>query len=133
MPAICRTNVAVIGRTAGEAGRKYRDHLGRHRAVHARHLHFIVEIGAVAHATDEHGRAGLARRVHHQIRKRDAGQFALGLARKRRAVLVQHGRALFGGKQRGLARVHADRDHQPVRKADGMPHHVEMAVGDRVE
>jgi len=29
--------------------------------------------------------------------------------------------------------MHTDRDHQPVREPDGMPHHVEMAVGDRVE
>jgi len=29
--------------------------------------------------------------------------------------------------------MHPNSDDQPVRKADGMPHHVEMAVGDRVE
>ena len=54
MPAICRTKVAVIGRTAGEAGKEYRLHFGRHGGVHAGHLHLVIEIGGVAHAADQH-------------------------------------------------------------------------------
>ena len=88
MPAIWRTNVAVIGRTIGEAGRNTVCIAGRHGLVHARHLHFIVEVGAVAQAADQQRGARLARGLDHQAGKGDAGQFAFGRARQRRADLL---------------------------------------------
>ncbi len=44
-----------------------------------------------------------------------------------------HLEPLLGRKQRLFAGMDADRDNQPVAEADGMPDHVEMAVGDGVE
>jgi hypothetical protein len=53
-------------------------------------------------------------------------------ASQRSPAGLQHGEPL-GGKQRRLAGMHADRQHQPVGQPDGLAHHVDMAVGDRVE
>jgi hypothetical protein len=46
---------------------------------------------------------------------------------------VEHLQALLSRKQRLLAGVDADRDNQPVAEGNGMPDHVQMAVGDGVE
>ena len=48
-------------------------------------------------------------------------------------ISSQHGEPLVGGKQRRLAGIDADRQHQPVGQPHGVAHHVEMAVGDRIE
>src|SRR5215470_16994453 len=61
---------------AGRCGQKYRLYLRRHRAVHARHLHFVVEVRAIAQAADQHAGAGAARRRNGEIGKGDAGEFA---------------------------------------------------------
>src|SRR5262249_12279061 len=65
--------------------------------------------------------------------KRDAGQFGAGLLGDRPADLLEHRKALFGRKQRRFARMDADRQHQTVAQPGGLPHHVQMAVGDGVE
>ena len=53
--------------------------------------------------------------------------------RHRPAGLLQHRQALVGGKQRRLAGMNADREHEPVSQPHGVAHHVEMAIGDRVK
>ena len=53
MPAIWRTSVAVMGRKAGEAGKKTVWMSGRHRGIHGRHLDFVIEVGAVPQAADD--------------------------------------------------------------------------------
>ena len=116
MEAICRTSVAVIGRTAGRRRQEHGLDVRRHGAVHARHFHLVVEIGAAAQPADQDARALALGGRHHQIGKRDAAKLAPGLARNRRAGLVQHRQPLVGAEQRRLARVRADRQHQPFRK-----------------
>ncbi len=51
----------------------------------------------------------------------------------RRGNLLQHGEAFLRRKQRRLAGMNADREHQPVGEPDGTFHDVEMAIGDGVE
>ena len=70
MPAICRTKVAVIGRTSGDAGRNTVWTSGAIARVHAGHLHFIIEVRGVAHAPDQERRANPPRRRHHEIAER---------------------------------------------------------------
>ena len=79
MPAICRTKVAVIGRTSGEAGRNTVCTVGRHGGIHPGKLHLIVEIGAVAQAADHHGGADPPRGRNGEIVECDAGEFAARL------------------------------------------------------
>ena len=62
-----------------------------------------------------------------------ADERGAGLGRHRPADVVEHFQALLGREQRLLAGVDADRDNQPVAQGNGMPDHVQMAVGDGVE
>ena len=117
-------------------GRGRQEHgldVGRHRLVHSGHLHFIVEIGAVAQAADEQLRAFALRRRDDEIGKGRDLQFAAGFFGKIGAGLLQHGRAFLGRKQRRLAGMNADRKHEPAGQPDGLADDVEMAVGDRIE
>ena len=50
-----------------------------------------------------------------------------------REHLPDHREALFHRKQRLLAGMDPDGDDQPVAQADGVPDHVQMAIGDGVE
>ena len=77
----------------GRGGQEYRLHFGRHRGIHAGHLHFVIEIGGVAHAAHQDGRAGAPRRGDDEIGKGRAGDLASGRAAERRANLVQPWRA----------------------------------------
>ena len=57
------------GDVAGLRARRQENRLqpGRHRAVHAGHLHLVVEVGAVAQPADQDRRADLAREIDDQI------------------------------------------------------------------
>ena len=77
--------------------------------------------------------SGAPRRRHDEIGKGRAGDFAARRARDRRADLLEHGEPLVGRKQRRLAGMNADREHQPVGKPHGFADDVEMAVGDGIE
>lgn len=109
MAAIWRTNVAVIGREAVPAGKDGLD-IRRHRPVHAGHLHFVIEIGAVTKAADQQRRTMGAGGIDHQIVEGDDGYVA-GLAgqRLRQRTADQLG-SLFEGEERRLAGMDADRD-----------------------
>ena len=48
-------------------------------------------------------------------------------------ISFSHGEPLVGRKQRRLAGMNADREHQPVGKPHGFADDVEMAVGDGIE
>ena len=112
---------------------EHRLHLRRHGLVHARDLHLVVEVGAVAQAADHDGGAGLLRRRDRQIVIGGAVERAAGLGGDRAEHLPHHRQPLLGRKQRLLAGMDADRDDQPVAQADGVADHVEMAIGDGVE
>ena len=133
MPAIWRTSVAVIGRTVGEAGRNTVCTSGRHGLVHAGDLHFVVEVGAVAQAADQDGGAALLRGSDGEIVVGGRLERAAGLRGDRAEHLLNHLEALLRRKQRLFAGVDPDGHDQPVAEADGMPDHVQMAVGDGVE
>ena len=119
MPAICRTKVAVIGRTAGDAAGTWSGRL-RHGGVHPGQLHLIVEIGAVADAADQHGGTRPLRGRHHQIVEGLADERTSGRARHRRTNLLQHDEPVLDREQRRLAGVDPDRQHQPVAQPHGM-------------
>ena len=51
--AIWRTRVPVMWRTCGAGGEEHGLDAGRHGAVHAGHLHLVVEVGAVAQAAED--------------------------------------------------------------------------------
>ena len=133
MPAIWRTSVAVIGRTADRGRQEYRVHLRRHGLVHAGDLHLVVEVGAVAQAADHDGGAGLLGRRDRQIVIGGAVEVAAGLGGDRAEHLPDHLQPLLGRKQRLFAGMDADGDDQAVAQADGVPDHVQMAVGDGIE
>ena len=67
IPAIWRTSVAVMGRTAGEAGEEDGLDLRRHGGVHGGHLDLVVEIRAVAQAAHDEGGAVAAGGLDGQI------------------------------------------------------------------
>jgi hypothetical protein len=46
---------------------------------------------------------------------------------------LQHGEPIFSRKERCLAWIDTDRNHELVGKADRVAHHVEMAIGDRIK
>ena len=108
-------------------------HLRRHGLVHAGDLHLVIEVGAVAQAADHDGGAGLLRRGDRQIVIGGAVEGAAGLGGDRPEHLPDHRQPLFHRKQRLFAGMDADGDDQAVAQADGMPDHVQMAVGDGIE
>ncbi len=70
----------------------------RHRAVHPRHLHLVVEVGAVAQPADQDRRPDLAREVDDEVVEgagldRDSGLGASGAARSRSAPAGRRPRA----------------------------------------
>ena len=113
--------------------RQHRLHARRHYGIHAGHLHFIVEVGGIAHAPDQNGRPAVAppkprdRRTscrRFRSRRYDRAGGKSPPARRRRSSAEKSG---------DLAGVDTDGQHQPVGEPDGAPHHVEMAVGNRVK
>ena len=68
MSAIWRTRLAAMWRTLRRGGDEHGLDRRRHRAVHARHLHLVVEVGAVAQAAEDDAR--LVRGAPHRPRGR---------------------------------------------------------------
>ena len=62
-----------------------------------------------------------------------AVEVAAGLGGDGREYRPDHLQALLGRKQRLFAGMDADGDDQAVAQADGVPDHVQMAVGDGIE
>ncbi len=85
-----------------------------HGAVHARHLHFVVEVGGIAQAAHDDAGTGLARRVDGETREGDDIDGRAGLGGDRLHLGLQHGDALGGVEHRLLGIVHADADDQRV-------------------
>src|SRR5579871_1363038 len=109
MPAICRTKVALMGRTDGDAGRNT-----------------VSTSGAIAAIIP-------ASCINRKIVECDSGELATLRANHDAAGLLQHCDALIGRKQRRLAGMHPDRNHQPAGEPRSVAHHVDMAVGHRIE
>jgi hypothetical protein len=106
---------------------------GRHGLVHGRHLHLVVEVGAVPDAPDQERGPVPAGGVHREVVE---GRNLEGRAlpgRERPADGPQHVGALVRREDRRLRGMHPDRDHEPVHQPDGVAHHVEMPVGHGVE
>ena len=131
-PAPCRRGCDVTH--FGRRGQKHRLHLRAQRAVHPRHLHLVIQVGAVAQAADQQRRAMVDGRIDHQVGEGDHLQPILLVGGKELARNVaQHLDPLFEREHRGLAGMHPDRHHHPVGDAERMREHVEVAVGDRIE
>jgi len=58
---------------------------------------------------------------------------AAGLGGHRRKYRPDHIQALLLRKQRLFAGVDPDGDDQPVAQADGVPDHIQMAIGNGIE
>ena len=108
----------MIGRTSGDAGRNTVCTCGRHGGIHAGHLHLVIEVARIAQAANENSRSGPLRGRDDEIAERGADDFAAGTAPKRGRDLFEHGEPFLGRKQRRLAGMDADGEHQPV----GQPH-----------
>ena len=106
---------------------------GRHGGIHAGHLHLVIEVTRIAQTANEDSRSGPLRGRHDEIAERGADDFAAGTAPKRGRDLSEHGEPFLGRKQRRLAGMDADGEHQAVGQPHGAPHHVKMAVGNGVE
>ena len=133
MAAIWRTSVAVIGRTATDAGRNTVWTPGRHGLVHARYLHLVVEVGAVPQAPNHDGGPGLLGRRDGQVVVGRAVERAMGRGGDRGKHPLDHFQPLLGRKKRFFAGTDPNGDDQPVAQPDGVPDHVQMSIGDGVE
>ncbi|KAF5288608.1 hypothetical protein FQR65_LT20932 [Abscondita terminalis] len=114
--------VAVAGREED------RLHLGHQRAVHARELELVVEVGDRAQATHH----GLAAARDHEVAQQAAKAFHLDVGIDGYG-LAHHLHALFEVEQGLLvvARRHGH-DHM-AEELGGAAHHVLVAQGDRIE
>ena len=70
---------------------------------------------------------------HNKIVKRHDFDHRPSLFRDGRADGPQHRSALFGGKQRGLAGMNANGNHEPVTQPAGVAQNIEMAIGDGIK
>ncbi len=133
MPAICRTSVAVMGRTMGEAGRKNGLDAGSHGTIHARHLHLIIKVCPVTQAADQQRCTDVAGGLNDETAECDGfkpGFFGMGDGA---ADIHQHCHALIRREDGGLAGVDANREHQPVCHTAGGAHHIKVPVGWRIK
>ena len=87
----------------------------------------------VAQAANQKIGANAPGALRDQIVERDDVDSAFRFPRQRHAGLAQHVEPFLRREQRRLAGMHADRKHQPVGEMQCTPHHVEVAVGHRVE
>src|SRR6185503_10948938 len=101
--------------------------------VHAGHLHFVVEVRAVADAADDDRRAVLACGFDGETRKRDDTDIRFRGSRDRTHLALEHRNALGIRKHRHLAWIDADADDELVEKGRRAPDHVGMAERDRIE
>jgi len=67
----------------------------------------------------------------HEIGEGDAGEIASARAHERTASLLDHVAALVDAEQGRLARMRADRQHEPVGEPNGLTDQVKVAVGER--
>ncbi len=133
MAAIWRTSVAVMWRTSGRGGEINGADFRRHHAVHAGHLHLVVEIGAVAQAAHHDFRAVVAGRLHGEAGEGHDLQLAALRLQQIAAGLLDEIGALLDREDRRLAGMDADADDQPVADDGRLADDVDMAVGERVE
>ena len=127
MSAIWRTRFAAMWRTFGEAATNTVWMRRRHRAVHAGHLHLVVEVGAIAQAAEDDRRLVLGGGIDGEVGEGDDVDLGAGCTRDLLRLALQHVDALGGGEQRRLLRMHADADDElvdePARPLDdvGVP------------
>ena len=133
MAAIWRTSVAVIGRTATDAGRNTVCTPGAMVSFMPADLHLVIEVGAVPQAPNHDGGPGLLRRRDGQIVVGGAVERAVGRGGDRGKHLFDHFQPFLGRKQRFFAGMDPDGDDQPVAQPDGVPDHIQMSIGDGVE
>ena len=112
---------------------EHRLDVGSHAAVHARHLHLIVEVGAIAQAPHDDRRFLGPRRVDRQRVECHDLEFAAGGLRDRRRLGFEHFDALVRGEQRHLARMHADADDEAIDHPRRTRDDVDVAFGRRIE
>jgi hypothetical protein len=128
LPHQCGGNGAIL-----RAGRKkHRVDVGRHGPVHARHLHFVVQVGAVAQAAHQNGRSRIAGGVDHQIAETLHPDAVIVVSGGLQRLRDQFG-ALFEAEHRFLAGVNADADDDLVEHRKRLAQDVQMSVRQRVE
>src|ERR1035437_476248 len=126
-----RTQVAVLERGHEED----RVDFGGQLPVRVGHLQLRLEVGYGAQATHDERCFGGAAEVDSQTiecldvnpgRYRHRTAFGDGLAYDRDPLLRRQ-------RRRGLLRIHKDAEDYPVEDGRRARHHIEVAVGDRVE
>ena len=134
MDAICRTSVAVIGRTAGTGRHEHRLHVRRHRPVHSRHFHLVFEIDGAAQAADDQRGAFALGGADHEVGKGDGSRFcsrprARSACRFRPASSNRSSAEKSGVLPGWVPIASTSRSAKP----HGLTHHVKMTVGDGIE
>ncbi len=135
-PAHQRDLAHERARDMAHAGARRQEHgvdVRRHGPVHARHLHLVVEVRAVAEAAEDNGRLLRARRIDGERVERDDLDLAARGLGDGRGFRFEHLDPLRRGEERHLARMHPDADHEPVDHACSPRDDVDVALGRRIE
>lgn len=98
-------------------------------------LHFVLKVGEVSHAAEEHGGTDFSREVHRQASElADGDRRGVGLTLDEfRGELQNHVHAFIGCEKRVLARIAAHGDDELVEEAAAAGDDIEMAESHRVE
>lgn len=129
LPDQCRGNVANIGRCRHKHALDRR----RHFAVHASHLHFIVQVASIPESPQQGNCAVLAGSIHRQAGKgHDLEDAAAGAGNFLRRGIYQ-GRFFFDRKHRRLARMRANSHQNAIKHGRCIAQHIQVAIGDWVK
>src|SRR5262249_22476774 len=135
--AICRTSVAVIGRTVGAAGRKTPCTAGAIAAfippISISESKALPPARPPVQNVPPPRRAAAATAATDVVAATTPPAPAAAAGGRGGEGLVDHGGALAGGEQGCFAGMRADRKHEPVGEPCGLPHDIEMTIGDGIK